>query len=303
MTNCVRQPRHSPAAVSRRSGDARRQMRPQQPPPHTHLSSARRTTSFVPAADSSQPRNIAGVQHPAVRLDRRDDAPLRWWNRSARRRVSQRDDQRELGRTRAAVAPRRSPSARGSAPLRLSPRIPPAPSRIVGSPVRPSRPVAVKDLEAAAEPVQAETSVVPDGMIVPVSVFLEVDLAPGRDSRVLRPRRAWRRRRPRRRRPRRSGRPSRRCASRRRPARRWSRRRGGPAPRPAACAQLGRWLLRPARAASYLKPKRERRKGARRLDSTGSRGYPAASSTPHDSRKTQLKPALEDCRSLRRSLR
>ena len=44
-------PRHRLPTLRRR----RRQMRPQQPP-HTHLSSARRSTSFVPATDSSQPR-------------------------------------------------------------------------------------------------------------------------------------------------------------------------------------------------------------------------------------------------------
>ena len=75
--NCVRQPRHSPATRLPPLRRCRRQMRPQQPACAQLSSTVRRTTSSVPAAaNSSQPRTVAGVQRPAVRLDRRDDIPL-----------------------------------------------------------------------------------------------------------------------------------------------------------------------------------------------------------------------------------
>ena len=53
--NCVRQPRHSPATTSRRSGHDAGRCAPSKPAT-THISTVRRTTSFVTAADSSQLR-------------------------------------------------------------------------------------------------------------------------------------------------------------------------------------------------------------------------------------------------------
>ena len=41
-----------------------------------HVSTARRTTSSVPAAADSQPRTSLASQRPAVRQDQRDDAPF-----------------------------------------------------------------------------------------------------------------------------------------------------------------------------------------------------------------------------------
>ena len=56
MANCARQPRHSPATVSRRSGDAAGRCVPRQQPRAQLSSTTRRTTSSVPTTDSSQPR-------------------------------------------------------------------------------------------------------------------------------------------------------------------------------------------------------------------------------------------------------
>ena len=69
MANCVWQPRHSPATVSRRSGDARRQMRPP-------AAGARSTLLHRQAHDAVRPRrrrlepseDVAGVQRPAVSI-------------------------------------------------------------------------------------------------------------------------------------------------------------------------------------------------------------------------------------------
>ena len=62
-------------ARSAPAGYEPRQMRSQHPAA-AHVSTDRRTASSVPSACSNQPRNVAGVQRPAVRLDRRDDASL-----------------------------------------------------------------------------------------------------------------------------------------------------------------------------------------------------------------------------------
>ena len=72
--NCVRQPRHAPATISRRSGhDAARCAPAAGDYAHLH----RQTHDVVRSRCRLQPvENVAGVQHPAVRLDRRDDAPF-----------------------------------------------------------------------------------------------------------------------------------------------------------------------------------------------------------------------------------
>ncbi len=63
---------------------------PETPPADAPPAAAAHSPLFRQTLDVVRPRHrlepaedIAGVQRPAVRLDRRDDAPLRWWNRSA----------------------------------------------------------------------------------------------------------------------------------------------------------------------------------------------------------------------------
>ena len=105
-----RQPRHSPATVSRRSGNTAGRCAPSKRWPLTSPT-AMCTTSSVPAANSSQPRNLAGIERPAVRLDRHDHPPLEPLVVTLDRRLvgnRQHDDQRELDRPRTVVAPRRS---------------------------------------------------------------------------------------------------------------------------------------------------------------------------------------------------
>ena len=110
--HCVWQPRHSPPPVSRRFLRCRRQMRP----PATAV---RSTLLLDQTHDTARPRrprlepaeDVANVQRPVVSFDRRDHAPFELRVEPlGRRRVGHRqpDSQRQLGRARPAVAPRRS---------------------------------------------------------------------------------------------------------------------------------------------------------------------------------------------------
>ncbi len=137
MANCVRQaaqalPRHRLPPLRR----CRRQMRPQQPacaqrdaagrcapsnrralnappPPGAHDVVRPRCRRLQPAAD------VAGVQRPAVRLDRRDDVPLEPLIEPLGRRLvghRQQDGQRQSGPGPTRRSPTPVPSASGSAP-------------------------------------------------------------------------------------------------------------------------------------------------------------------------------------------